>query len=320
MRNIISLAETVASSPVNVFIQGENGTGKEVVSQLIHNLSEGGGGPFVAVNCASIPENLLESELFGYEKGAFTGAVGSRKGRFEEADGGTLFLDEIADLQPQMQPKLLRALQEMEICRVGSNKVIPFKCRIISATNKDLKKEVEEGRFREDLYYRLFALDIYIPPLRERKEDIMPMAFSFLEGISNNFQKTILGFSQDVVKAFEIYKWPGNVRQLRREIERMTALTQDNSEIMLTSASTELRDSIAKTGLPRFGRRKSDTSGFQNQEVIITSPLPEQVKQYEKLLITTTLDKSEGNRSKAAEVLGITRQWLHRKIKQYDIE
>ncbi len=304
MKSVLEMARTVSCTPVNVFIQGENGTGKEVIARMVHGLSDRADKPFVAVNCASIPENLMESEFFGYEKGAFTGATGSKAGRFEEADGGVLFLDEIADLPLMMQPKFLRALQEGEGTRLGSNKLRHYDLRIISATNKNLRKEVEEGRFREDLYYRLFAVEMELPPIRKRKEDIIPLAMSFLEEISVRFKKQISGFSREVIALLESYGWPGNVRQLRREIERMVALTPEGAHVGIESASPDLRT----------------VESLSMVEAVGLGNLPERVRELEIRLIQNALEETRSNKLKASDILGITRQGLDKKLKRYGIE
>lgn len=304
MKGVIEMARTVSETPVNVFIQGDNGTGKEVIARMIHRLSDRADKPFIAVNCASIPENLMESEFFGYEKGAFTGAAGSRGGRFEEADTGVLFLDEVADLPLMMQPKFLRALQEGEGMRLGSNKLRNYNLRVISATNKDLRKEVEAGRFREDLYYRLFAVEIELPPLRKRREDIIPLALSFLEDISERFGKATAGFSREVIAMMESYAWPGNVRQLRREVERLVALTPEGKHIEAGACSPELRK----------------TEPLAMVEAVGSGNLPERVKDLEIRLIRNALDETRNNKLRASEILGITRQGLDKKLKRYGME
>ncbi len=304
MREVLELVRVVCETPVSVLLQGENGTGKELIARLIHNFSDRRDQPFVAVNCASIPENLMESEFFGYEKGAFTGADHIRKGRFEEADGGTLFLDEIADMPQMIQPKFLRAIQEGEGSRLGSNKLIQYNFRLISATNKNLQEEVTAGRFREDLYFRLFTVEIRLPPLRERKEDIVPLAHAFLKDVAHRFKKNITSFAPDVLKILENYSWPGNVRQLLREIERLVAFTPDMETIKSERCSPELlaepktKNSIGMTG----------------------ENLPEQVKALEIKLIVKALKKTNGNRASAANLLNITRQGLYKKMKRYQME
>ena len=306
MRDVLDLARLVSKTPVNVLLQGENGSGKELIARMIHEASDRSDKPFVAVNCASIPEHLMESEFFGYEKGAFTGADHSKKGRFEEANGGTLLLDEIADMPLTIQPKFLRAIQEGEGSRLGSNKLIKYDFRIISATNKDLRKELEEGRFREDLFFRLFSVEIHLPPLHERKEDIVPLALAFLEEISRRFNKKVAGFTPELLNLFEDYHWPGNVRQLRSEVERLVALTPEGTVIGPEKCSRELL-SVS----PPVGRR---------DEIVSSLSIPDQVKSLEMKLIKKALAENNGNRVKAAEALGITRQGLHKKMKRYQIE
>lgn len=306
MRDILATVREISSAPVNVLLLGENGTGKELIARLIHEWSEQRDRSFVAVNCAAIPENLAESEFFGYEKGAFTGADQSRGGHFEEAHGGTLFLDEIADMPLAIQPKVLRALQEGEGSRLGGNRLRRYECRVISATNQDLLTAKEEGRFREDLYFRLFAVEIRLPPLRERREDIVPMALSFLEQTNKRFRKQAAGFTTDVLAAFEEYAWPGNVRQLLREVERLVALTPNGELIRLATCSTELRQGQ----LRRIPSPASQTAPL---------PLPEAVRRLETELITQALRQSKGNKSQAAALLHITRQGLLKKIKRFGL-
>ena len=301
MRNALDLVRMVSATPVNVLIQGENGSGKELIARMIHEGSERRGGAFVAVNCAAIPETLMESEFFGYEKGAFTGAVGNRKGRLEEANGGTLFLDEIGDMPPSMQPKLLRAIQEGEGARLGSNRVIRYDFRVISATNRDLRQAVQQGAFREDLFYRLFAVEIGVPALRERREDIAPLAMAFLEDVCRRFSKTVAGFSNELLTLFERYEWPGNVRQLRHEIERLVALTPEGERLTPARCSSELLD-------------RSLTAPVNDSGDLC---LPDRVEQLEVRLIARALEEAGGGKGQAARLLGITRQGLYKKLKRY---
>jgi transcriptional regulator with GAF, ATPase, and Fis domain len=300
MRNVLEMVRMVSATPVDVVIQGENGTGKEVIARMIHAGSQRREDAFVAVNCAAIPESLMESEFFGYEKGAFTGAASNRAGRFEEAHGGTLFLDEIADMPMTMQPKFLRAIQEGEGSRLGSNKVVRYDLRLISATNRDLRDAVSRGVFREDLFYRLFSVEISIPPLRERKEDIVPLTLAFLDDVCRRFEKPLPGLSNELLALFESYAWPGNVRQLRREVERVVALTPEGQQLTPDRCSPEIRNGA--------------------DELASTHPnelsIPKRVTELEAYLIRQALDKARGNKVKAAELLGITRQGLHKKIKR----
>jgi transcriptional regulator with GAF, ATPase, and Fis domain len=306
MKEILHQVRLVSATPVNVLIQGENGTGKELIARMIHEESNRRDQPFVAVNCASIPENLVESEFFGYEKGAFTGAHTRRRGYFEEASGGTLFLDEVADMPLSIQPKFLRAIQEGEGYRLGSNRLITYDLRIISATNKVLKQEVEAERFREDLFFRLFSVELHLPPLRDRKEDIAPMAFAFLEDVCRRFERPVTGFSSEVLNLFETSHWPGNVRQLRREIERMVVLTPAGEPITLDKCSRDLVKAVSRGAT-------EEASGS------LYLPLPDQVRALEVSMIQKALQEAGGNRTRAAELLGITRQGLHKKIKRYGI-
>lgn len=305
MRQTLEMVRQIGSLPVNVFITGESGTGKEVIARMIHEQSaERRSRPFVAVNCSAIPENLMESEFFGYEKGAFTGAVSSRMGRFEEAAGGTLFLDEISEMPLAIQPKFLRAIQEKEGMRLGGNRLHRYDFRIISASAKNLQDEVAAGRFREDLFFRLFSVDMTLPPLRERVLDILPLAMMFLEVVNRRFNKKVLGFSPETLARFESFSWPGNVRQLEHEVERLVALTPDGEII-----------SVAHCSLPAQAYN-SDPA----HQALETLSLPQQRERLEIRLIRTALEKTQGNKLQAAQLLEITRQSLHNKIRQYGIE
>ncbi|MBF0153341.1 MAG: sigma-54-dependent Fis family transcriptional regulator [Magnetococcales bacterium] len=309
MRDLLNLVHKVSAVPVNVFITGESGTGKEVIAQIIHRSSERRQGPFVAVNCSSIPEHLMESEFFGHEKGAFTGAHASRIGRFEEANEGTLFLDEIADMPLSIQPKFLRAIQEREGARVGSNRTRPYDFRLVSASYRDLREEVTKGRFREDLFFRLFSVEIAVPPLRERQDDITPLSRLFLEQTCQKFKKRISGFAAETLDRFEIYDWPGNVRQLQHEIERLVALAPEGGTLCLEHCSRRIQD--FSDGQP------------QAHSVVATLPssfsLAENRREMETQLIRRTLERTGGNRIQAAQLLGITRQSLHGKIRLYGL-
>ncbi|MEO5362169.1 MAG: sigma-54-dependent Fis family transcriptional regulator [Magnetococcus sp. DMHC-8] len=305
MRQALATVRQIGSLPVNVFITGESGTGKEVIARMIHEQSsERRGRPFVAVNCSAIPENLMESEFFGYEKGAFTGAVSSRMGRFEEATGGTLFLDEISEMPLMIQPKFLRAIQEKEGMRLGGNRLHRYEFRIISASAKNLQDEVKKGRFREDLFFRLFSVDLTLPPLRERHLDILPLAMMFLEEVNARFNKKVLGFSAEILARFETYAWPGNVRQLEHEVERLVALTPDGEVISAVNCSLP-----AQLHAPEQIPHSTDSLS-----------LPQQRERLEIRLIHTALEKTRGNKLQAAQLLDITRQSLHNKIRQYGIE
>lgn len=308
MREVLDLVRVISNSPINVIIQGENGTGKELIARMIHEHGERSDQPFVPVNCACIPENLVESEFFGHEKGAFTGAEAARKGLFEEASGGTLFLDEIAEMPLQIQPKFLRAIQEQEGCRLGSSRPIHYDLRLISATNKDLSAEVGRGHFREDLFFRLFSVEIIIPPLRERREDILPLALHFLEVTNTHFKKNVLGFSSALLDLFERYPWPGNVRQLLKEVERLVALTGEGEVIFPEKCSRELQSFASLQG--KTGMTDPATA----------YALEPQIRDLEINLIKKAMRRAKGNKSKASALLGITRQGLLKKMKRYNLE
>lgn len=306
MREVLNLVRIVSNTPINVIIQGENGTGKELVARMIHEKGVRQKQPFVAVNCSCIPESLVETEFFGHEKGAFTGAEIARKGRFEEANNGTIFLDEIAEMPLRIQPKFLRAIQEGEGSRLGSSKINKYNLRLISATNKDLAQEVKKGNFREDLYFRLFSVEIIVPPLRQRKEDILPLALHFLEETNKLFSKKIAGFSTEILDLFEKYVWPGNVRQLLKEVERLVALTDDGELIYPEKCSREL------------------LAFYNSGDVQLLDPgldcnIPEQVKRLEIGLIERAMKECYGNKSKASGLLKITRQGLLKKMKRYNL-
>ncbi|HHT9126004.1 MAG TPA: sigma-54-dependent transcriptional regulator [Candidatus Brocadiia bacterium] len=293
IRKIISLAKQVAHSQANILIQGESGVGKEVIASLIHNLSPRKNKPFVKVCCAALPETLLESELFGYEAGAFTGAITQKQGRFELANEGTLFLDEIAEINPLLQVKLLRILQKGEFERLGGTKTIQCNVRILAATNANLAKKVEEKQFREDLFYRLNVISFTIPPLRDRKEDIPLLVSHFIEHYSKKNNKEIRGISRDAMEFLMNYSWPGNVRELENAIERAVVLTRDNS--------------ISLKDLPEtIHKEKMD-------EDKLTIPLGATLKEIEKKVITETLRRTRGDKELTAKLLGIATSTIYRK-------
>jgi len=300
MTEVIRSIVAVSRTPANILLRGENGTGKEVAARLVHQHSENPESAFVAVNCAAIPETLLESEFFGYEKGAFTGANRSKAGYLEEAHGGVLFLDEVGELPLAMQAKLLRVLQEKEGRRLGGDETVHYEFRILSATNRDLDEMVKTGEFREDLYYRLFAVAIDLPPLRERLRDIPLLTMRFFAEVSESWNKQFKGIEPDVLEAFERYRWPGNVRQLRREIERMAALAPEHSMLCLEQCSDDIRESL---NAPRAKLYESGQS------------LKAQIRNIEQDLIQSALDEYGGHREKTAKALGITRQTLHAKMR-----
>jgi len=298
MQKVFDLINQVAPTKASVLITGESGVGKELVADALHNLSDRKNGPFIKVHCAALSESLLESELFGHEKGAFTGATSQKKGRFELADGGTIFLDEIGEISPTVQVKLLRVLQEKTFERVGGEKSIDVDVRIISATNRDLKAEIEAGRFREDLYYRLNIVNIHLPPLRERKEDIPLLIASFISEFSKENNKTIKGIDPKAKSALYNYRWYGNIRELRNTIESAVVLAK--GEI------------ITLDDLPPSVRRE-DEQGYIRLDIGLT------MAEAEKEIIRQTLYYTKNNKSKAAEILGIGRKTLHRKLNEYGL-
>ncbi|MBF0127673.1 MAG: sigma-54-dependent Fis family transcriptional regulator, partial [Magnetococcales bacterium] len=300
-RQVVELARQLSVLPVEVFIHGESGSGKEVVARLIHGQRERRSAPFVAVNCAAIPENLMESEFFGHEKGAFSGAVSGRMGRFEEATGGTLFLDEVGELPLAMQAKFLRAIQEKEGTRLGSGTLRRYDFRLLSASATHLRDLVALGRFREDLYYRLFAVDVRVPPLRERPEDIAPLARLFLESAMVRFGKRCGGFQPATLAALLDHSWPGNVRQLRHEVERLLALVEEGESIPPQRLSFAAKAESVAAPLPRDGESLDLASARARLE---------------QRLIRQALHETGGNKVKAARLLGITRQALHLKLRE----
>lgn len=301
MEEVVNLAGRVANSTATVLIQGESGTGKELISRLIHNLSPRSNGPMVVVNCATLTENLLESELFGHEKGAFTGASRQRFGRFEEADNGTLFLDEIGEIPPKIQVKLLRFLQEREFQRVGGNRTIQSDVRIISATNLDLLSCIKQGTFREDLYYRLNVVTITIPPLRERKEDLSPLIDHFFKKFTAENSTKIDGISPEAKDLLMKYDYPGNVRELENIIERAVVICRDSF--------------ISTNDLP-FSPK---TSISEEIDPLETGGLKESVESLERNLITKALQLTDNHQTKAAEILQISERMLRYKIKKYSL-
>jgi len=291
MSQVLDMVRKVAKSDAStVLIQGESGTGKELIARAIHMESAGRDQPFMAINCAALPETLLESELMGHEKGAFTDAKTQKRGLFEMSDGGTIFLDEIGDMDLGMQAKLLRVLEERTFRRVGGTKEIPVDVRIVSATNQELLKKIEEKAFRNDLYYRLQVIPIFLPPLRERREDIMPLVEFFIRHYNREFVKNVTGVSKMAQKFLEEYDWPGNVRELRNIIERAIILENENT-LMLEHLPREL---VSKTG--------DVSSGTMNLRI---PPEGIDIEDVERELIRQSLEISDGNQSKAAKKLNL---------------
>jgi two-component system response regulator HydG len=304
IQKIFDTIKRIAPSTATVLIQGENGTGKELVARAIHNLSLRSEAPFVALNCGALSEGILESELFGHERGAFTGANQAREGKFSFANKGTLFLDELGDMPLSLQVKLLRVLEEREVTPVGSNKSRKVDVRLLAATNKDLVQEIKTGRFREDLYYRIKVVSIYLPPLRDRREDIPMLVDSFIKQFATIHQRPIVGIDGDSMSRLLAEPWPGNVRQLRNVIENMVVLAE-GTELTVTDLPDEIRPKAHQpsTALVTLDEFASYT-----------------LEQWEKELIRLQLARHEGNRSKVAKALGVSERTLYRKLKEYGIK
>jgi Response regulator containing CheY-like receiver, AAA-type ATPase, and DNA-binding domains len=296
MQKIFATVRKAADSKASVLITGESGVGKELIANALHNLSPRRDKPLIKVHCAALSENLLESELFGHEKGAFTGAVARKRGRFELAAGGTIFLDEIGEIDQNVQIKILRVLQDKRFERVGGEETIEVDVRVIAATNRDLEKEIADGRFREDLYYRLNVVHIHVPPLRERRDDIPLLIASFLQEFAKENGKSIEGIDARARSALYKFDWPGNIRQLRNCLE--------SAVVMCSSSVITLEDlppSIAGSG----------------EDALISIPAGIPMEEAEKILIQQNLAINKGNKSKTADILGIGRKTLHRKLDEY---
>jgi two-component system nitrogen regulation response regulator NtrX len=305
MRALRRLVETAGPSLGRVLILGENGTGKEVVARLIHQHSARRNRPFVEVNCAAIPEELIETELFGHVRGAFTGAIADRPGRFEQADGGTLFLDEVGDMSLKTQAKVLRVLQEQSLERVGGGQRVRVDVRVLAATNKDLQAEIRQGRFREDLFFRLSVVPVAIPPLRERREDIPVLAEHFMATISREYGRRMRRLTPEALARLQAYAWPGNVRELRNVVERLIIMGHDDrvtaEEVAFLGdghPQGALRDPAAEAGSLRLSEARDA---------------------FEREFILRTLARAQGNMSRAADLLGLERSNLYKKMRAFGI-
>ena len=308
MAKIFDVIRKVAPTTTSILITGETGTGKELVANAIHVNSPRKLNPFIKINCSAIAENLIESELFGYEKGAFTGAVSSKPGRFELAHKGTLFLDEIGDLPREMQVKLLRVIQDHEFERVGGLQTIKVDVRLVAATNRNLQQDVREGLFREDLFYRLNVMPIHVPPLRERKEDIPALVRYFVDQFNRKLDRQITGADAEVMELLRDHDWPGNIRELENLIERLVLMAK-GGEIVMGDVPAELIEAVeekAQTAAP--GEKKS-----------IKELIREKTGDIEKQMIVRVLEECEGNISKAARQLGLSRRGLHLKLAKYNL-
>ncbi|MCE9616599.1 MAG: sigma-54 dependent transcriptional regulator [Lentisphaerae bacterium] len=305
MRQLFDVIRQAAPTQATVLIQGESGTGKELVAHAIHRLSTRARGPFVAVHCAALSASLLESELFGHEKGAFTGALSRRRGRFELADGGTLFLDEISEIDASVQVKLLRVLEEHQFERVGGDETVEVDIRLVAATNRDLKARVAEGKFREDLFFRLDVVNVQLPPLRDRLEDVPLLCDGFIKEFSQKNQKAVEGITADAVNVLAAHHWPGNVRELRNTIEKMVVLARGPK--------------LTPRDIPPYIRDAVQASGVKATDVRVSGggDMPDSLAGAERTMIMRALRKHGDSRTRAAEELGISRRTLHRKLKQY---
>lgn len=317
IRRAIELALTVAGTNTTALIQGESGTGKELLANLIHFNSGRENKSYIKINCGAIPETLLESELFGHEKGAFTDARSMRRGRFEEADGGTLFLDEIGEMSLQAQVRLLRVLQDGEFTRIGGSEVIKSDVRVIAASNVDLEKAAEDGRFRKDLYYRLSVFPVRLPSLRERIEDIQPLVYHFLERYKEKTGRFVSGISKEALNALVSYDWPGNVRELENAIERAIIIASGRQIEM-----DDLPEAISKQNLEAISQAKLERAlaAGDGLSIGLNIELPASMDEIEKKVIEATLDYTDGDKSHAARLLDIGRKTLYRKLEQYETE
>lgn len=305
MKKVFSIMQRVADTPTTVLVTGESGTGKELVARGLHQASSRNNAPFVSLNCAAIPENLLESELFGHEKGSFTGAVGMKEGKFEYADNGTLFLDEVGEMPLNLQVKLLRVLQEQEFQRVGGNREIKVNVRLVAATNKDLKEEVDMGRFRGDLFFRLNVVNIKVPPLRERRSDIPFLVAHFVGKYSRKLDRNIKEVDPEAMRVLYSYAWPGNVRELENVIE---------SALVMSRGST-----IKKSDLPSEIRKHNLTLDETETMISMDSGLMDTLDAIEEKMIRQALKQSGNVQAQAAKMLGISRSNLQYKLKKYGI-
>jgi two-component system, NtrC family, response regulator HydG len=311
-KKALELAKRVSGSQANVLISGESGSGKEVIARAVHELGDKKDGPFIAINCSAIPENLLESELFGHAKGAFTGAHDKKIGLFEEANKGTLFLDEIGDLTLPLQAKLLRVLQERKVKRIGENQYRDITARIICATHKDLRKEVAEGRFREDLFFRLNVIPIFMPPLRERRDDILPLSEYFLKKFALMNNAPVKGFSKEAIAKLENHHWKGNVRELENAIERAVVLST-SEYIQAEDFPTE------ETFTSSASDASSSASSHQSKGISFEEDRPVTLDELSKKYIQFIFDRNDGAKEQTAKDLGIDRKTLYRKLKEMNL-
>jgi two-component system response regulator HydG len=303
-RAVLDALRQAAPTSATVLLSGESGTGKELAARLLHEFSPRASEPFVPINCSAIPETILESELFGYEKGAFTGATGRKEGRFERAHGGTLFLDEVGEMSPAVQVKLLRVLQDGVVERLGGKQPVQVDVRIVAATNKDIAAEVRSGRFREDLFYRLNVIAVRLPPLRERREDVPLLASAFLRRLAEKHGKALTGFTQEALAALEECPWPGNVRELEHAVERAVVLSRG--------------ELVGEADLPDAVRRTNPATGTAAPPGSIAIAIGTPMEEVERLVIRETLRHTRGDKALAAQLLGIAARTIYRKLDRDD--
>ncbi len=321
MKSVVVMADKIAPSEATVLITGESGTGKEVMSRYIHRKSKRVSGPFIAVNCAAIPENLLESELFGHEKGAFTGAVGRRLGKFEEANGGTLLLDEVSEMHPLLQAKLLRAIQEREITRIGSNDAVKVDVRIIATSNRNLEESVNKGEFREDLYFRLNVVNIRLPSLRERKTDLAQLSQFFVDKFSEQNGINKKKISAEAAAKISAHHWRGNIRELENTMHRAVLMSMQNEieadAVHIAGMAGQAAAAAPATKAPDpSGVSSAESSAVKNEGAVETL-VGRTIADVERQMILNTLDHCLGNRTHAANILGISIRTLRNKLAQY---
>jgi len=311
MRNVFGLIERVADSDSTILINGETGTGKGLVAKAIHSHSYRKNKPFVAINCGAIPENLLESELFGHVKGAFTGATAAKTGKFEVANGGTIFLDEIGDMSPDLQVKLLKVLEEREFEPVGGCRPVKVDVRIIAATHRDLEEQVQKGNFREDLFYRLYVIPVQLPALRDRRIDIPLLTHFFMSKLNKDKRTQVSGIHQNAMELFMQHSWPGNVRELANMLERLVVL-KGEGEIEVSDLPPKIRDN----GAQPTGMMDLSTPELSGEGICLNTA----VSEFEKNLIYQSLEKTDWVKNKAAKLLHVKRTTLVEKIKRYDLQ
>ncbi|MBF0369550.1 MAG: sigma-54-dependent Fis family transcriptional regulator [Magnetococcales bacterium] len=313
MLRLLNKTRRVARSKANVLVQGESGTGKELIARFVHQVSDRAAGPFIAINCAALPENLLESELFGHAKGAFTGALADRKGKFQQANGGTIFLDEISEMSLNLQSKLLRVLQEKEVDPVGGRGAISLDVRVVASTNRELKDWVAEGHFREDLFYRLNVFPVMLPPLRQRTKDVVLLANHFRKRFIQDLDRNDITFAPDTIAILNSYTWPGNVRELENAIHRALLMAEGDQ----IGADDLMLEYDGGEAVSAGGGMGETAPAAETEEDRIHLPVGTTVREMEEILIRRTLDEVNGNRTRAAELLGISIRTLRNKLNEY---